>query len=373
MKFLNKKSIITSLVMVLILSLSFMFGSYLNTSNELAIRDVDVDSIGTLSYEEKVEQLKNFYNKYEIDTTNKNSISFTGYIELSDFDLSGFEFLSTNAETTIKKYKTDLDLINEKFYIVVQYIQDDKLINEEKYETSPYYDEYEDDYFIEMPDGSIVSLSQSLQSNNLENCSATLAIVAGLTAAEAAILLATVVVVAVPVIVQVVTTIISWVRSFWSWFRSLFTKTVTTTVSTSISYSLTLSYTDAKTKVEAIPYSNTRTFTPNRYYVAIADTHDGLLYVSTVPIDDLAALAILTTSRFVESAHKGDNKSFVVSLYTCSGVDAYLIASEAGTILGDPGAVHHTATKLGYFNHYHPGSTYTDLSHPHVFYGTPKA
>ena len=56
MKFLNKKSIITSLVMVLILSLSFMFGSYLNTSNELAIRDVDVDSIGTLSYEEKIEK-----------------------------------------------------------------------------------------------------------------------------------------------------------------------------------------------------------------------------------------------------------------------------------------------------------------------------
>lgn len=72
------------------------------------------------------------------------------------------------------------------------------------------------------------------------------------------------------------------------------------------------------------------------------------------------------------SAHKGSNKTFVISLYALNNESALLIATEAGTILGNPGALHHFATKTGYFNHYHPGATYTSLSHPHVFYGTPK-
>lgn len=64
-----------------------------------------------------------------------------------------------------------------------------------------------------------------------------------------------------------------------------------------------------------------------------------------------------------------------MSLYTpdTSGADAYLIAAEAGAILGSPGAIHHTARYPGYFNHYHPGIEYTSQSHPHVFYGLPKA
>ena len=99
-----------------------------------------------------------------------------------------------------------------------------------------------------------------------------------------------------------------------------------------------------------------------------------MLYVSSEPIDNLSALAILTTSTYVKSAHKGSNKSFVVSLYSPdpSGAAAALIANEAGTILGKPGAVHHLANRHGYFDHYHPCNEYTSESKPHVFYGTPK-
>ena len=116
-------------------------------------------------------------------------------------------------------------------------------------------------------------------------------------------------------------------------------------------------------------------FESSKYYIAIADTDDDLLYVSPTSIGELEALAILTTSTFVKSAHKGSNKSFVVSLYTpdTSGSDAYLIAAEAGAILGSPGAIYHEAKEVGYFKHYHPGLKYTDFSHPHVFFGLPRA
>ncbi len=79
----------------------------------------------------------------------------------------------------------------------------------------------------------------------------------------------------------------------------------------------------------------------------------------------------MTGSILVNSAHKGSNKKFVVSLYTPTQDAAVIIATEAGTILGSPGAVHHLAKKTGYFHHYHPGADYASISHPHAFYGQP--
>ena len=357
------------------LCLSFLLPNFAYVNNDLVSRNINVNEMGTLSYEEKSQQLLNTFDEYSI-SNDENTISFEGFVDISSFDFSGIQYLSTTADTTIKKYKTDLDVDNEKFYIITEYIQDDVVVYSEKVETTPYYDEYEDDYYISMPDGTNISISESLSIENFNECSVTLAALGiALTAKEAAVLLSAVVVVAAPVIVEVVnvvvTTVVTWVRSFWSWFRSLFTKTTTvttTTVTTTLSYTISIS----NTKVDAKPYDKTMNFEIDQYYVAVADTDDGLLYVSSKPISNISALAILTTSSYVKSAHKGSNKSFVISLYTPTDTAASLIATEAGTFLGNPGAIHHFATKPGYFNHFHPGLTYTDLSHPHVFYGTPK-
>lgn len=380
MKLFKKKTFFTSLALAFILCLSFLLPSFAYANNDLVTRNIDVNEIGTLSYEEKAQQLLNTFDEYSI-SNDENTISFEGSVDISSFDFSGIQHLSTTADSTIKKYKTYLDINNEKFYIITEYIQDDVVVYSEKVETTPYYDEYEDDYYISMPDGTNVSLSENLSTENFNQCSVTLAALGiALTAKEVAILLSAIVIIAAPVIVEVVnvvvTTIVYWVRSFWGWFRSLFTKrtttSTTTTITTTLSYTLTLSYSDTQTKVEAKPFDKTMKFEIDKYYVAVADTDDGLLYVSPDPISNISALAILTTSSFVKSAHKGSNKSFVISLYTPTNDAACLIATEAGTILGNPGAIHHLAKTPGYFNHYHPGSTYTDLSHPHVFYGTPK-
>lgn len=376
MNLFKKKTIITSMILTLMLCFSFLLPSFINSQNNISTRDIDVNEIGTLSYEEKVEQLLNTFDDYSINN-NETQISFEAYVDISNFNFSGIQYLSTNAESTIKRYKTNLDVKNEKFEIVTEYIQDNIVVYTETLETTPYYDEYADDYYIAMPDGTNVSLSDNLSQDSFNECSVTLAALGIiLTAKEVAILLTAVAIIAAPVVIEVVsvvvTTVVSWVRSFWSWFRSLWTakttKVVTTTITATLSYTISIS----NTKVDAKPYDKTMKFDLNKYYIAIADTDDGLLYVSPTAINNISALAVLTGSAFVKSAHKGSNKSFVISLYTLTSEGALLIATEAGTILGNPGAIHHFAPKPGYFNHYHPGTIYTSLSHPHVFYGTPK-
>lgn len=376
MKLFKSKSCFICIILVFILSFSLTLPNFMSSKNSISTRDINVNEIGLMSYEEKVTQLMNSFDNYSLNNDDFQ-ISFEAYNDISNFDFSGIEYLSTDADNTIKKYKTNLDLENEKFYIITEYIQDNAVVFTENIETIPYYDEYENDYFILMPDGTNVSLSESLSSNSFNECSATLAALGiALTAAEVAVLLTAVVVIAAPVIVEVVnvvvTTVVSWVKSFWSWFRSLWTQKTTTVVTTTTSIALSYTISISQTKVEAKPYDKSMHFELNKYYIAIADTDDGLLYVSQSAIDNLSALAVLTNSTFVKSAHKGSNKSFVVSLYTQTNANASLIATEAGTILGSPGAIHHFANKTGYFNHYHPGQSYTDLSHPHVFYGTPK-
>ncbi len=360
--------------MAIVLSLTFLVPSFFETKQSVATRDIDVGSIGTLSYEEKVNKLLATFDDYSVEN-NDTSITFEASTDISGLDFSGIQYLSTNAEITVKRYRTNLDIENKKFEVVTEYIQDEKTMFCETIETTPYYDEYTDDYYIEMPDGTSVSVSESLSHDNFNECSATL-VLAG---TAVAVLLAAVVIVAAPVISEVVEVvvvkIVSWVRSFWGWFRSLWTSKTTTQTTTTVTISLSYSVTIANTKYEAKPYDKTKKYDASKYYVAIADTDDGLLYVSTIPVDTLSALAVLTSSSYVKSAHKGSNKSFVISLYSAdaTGASACLIATQAGTILGSAGAVFHDAKKLGYFNHYHPGANYSSISHPHVFFGTPKA
>lgn len=379
MKLLKKKMIFTSVLLTIILCLSYTIPGLLGLKQNVSTRDIDVNNLGILSYEEEVDKILNRFDSYSIDNSD-TQITFEAVTDVSNFDFSGIQYLSADAETTTKKYKTNFDIENEKFEIIIEYIQDNNVVYSESVETVPYYDDYTDDYYILMPDGTNVSLSDTLSHDSFEECSVTLvALGIALTAEEVAILLTAVVIVAASVVVEVihvvVTTVVSWVRSFWSWFRSLWTKRTTTVTTTTSTIALSYTVSISQTKFDVKPYDKNIQLENDKYYVAIADTDDGLLYVSSNPIDNLSALAILTTAIYVKSAHTGSSKSFVVSLYSPdeTGTSACLIATEAGTILGSPGAIYHEAKKMGYFEHYHPGVKYTDLSHPHVFFGKPKA
>lgn len=360
--------------MSVLLCLSFIIPSFISINGPILERNVVVDELYTLSYESKAEQIISTFDSYEFESTDDGKIIFEGSINLSSFDFTGIDYLSTEAEETIKKYKTEFDAENELFFVVTQYIQDDIVVYEEKVEIVPYYDDYSDDYYVEMPDGTTVSVSETLQGNNLDECiAATVTIALGLTAKELIVLLAAVIIVAAPqvtnVVTQVITTVVSWVRSFWSWFRSLWTKK-TTTVVTTIVYTISID----KADVKAEKYDKNHKYEDKKYYVAIADTVDKFLYVTKKTISEKAALAILTASTYVKGATKdkyGNFPSLVVSIYTPKAADALKIATVAGTALGSPGAIYHKAKTLGYFDHYHPGIEYTDISHPHAFFGNP--
>ena len=367
-----KKSILP-IFLTLTLCFCLIIPSFLSTKEQTVVRNIDVEEIGAVSYEEKVEQLLGQFDEYNFDTSG-DSITFEGVIDISSFDLYGVNFLSSNADTTIKKYKTNLDAENEKFYVVTQYIQDNIVVYEESVESKPYYDENSDDYYVEMPDGSVVSVYNSLMENNFNEC--LVLTTTAVAATELALLLASTVIICSPTITTtittVVTTIVSWVKSFFSWFRSLFTrkttKQITQVVTTTITYTITI----AGTQIKAEKFEDSKDYEESKYYIAIADTADGFLYVTKESVSDTVALAILTTATYVTGATKNSHGVFpqlVISLYTKNGYDAYLIAVEAGTILLNPGATHHIANRTGYYNHYHPGGDKTHMGKPHVFYG----
>ena len=150
MQFLKRKSIYTSLILVLILSLSFMFGSYLNSSNQLATREVDVDSIGTLSYEEKVEQLKSKFNNIDVDE-DENSFYFSGELKFSTLEL-----LSTNyeGENVIEKYNSVINKEDESITISKELMVNDETESfvSEKFLTE--YDELTDTYYLVEQNGN---------------------------------------------------------------------------------------------------------------------------------------------------------------------------------------------------------------------------
>ena len=150
MHFLKRKSIYISMILVLTLSLSFIFGSFLTASNQLATREINVDSIGTLSYEEKVGRLLNDFDMYSYEF-NENSLSFNGEITRSVGYFSEFDFLSTitNGEVN-QKYSTQLDLEEEKFVLIIGYYQNNELIEKTEQEAIPFFDNEENDYFIKL-------------------------------------------------------------------------------------------------------------------------------------------------------------------------------------------------------------------------------
>ena len=190
-----------------------------------------------------------------------------------------------------------------------------------------------------------------------------------------AALLVITIIVAYPVISQSVTVLVEKVyeviSSFFRWLTRIITKTVTTyIVNTSVKYKVKIgskSYTLTKIK------DKTRTFTRGLFYPAVADTDDGYVYISSVPISQSEAVGILASSKKVKAA--SSNKYFTLSTYTYYSYDARNAAIAAAKVLGKDGYTQHgyhndKGLKKGvFFIHYHPGIPIA--SHAHSFYGSP--
>lgn len=343
------------------------------TTTSLAVRDFDVSDIGTLSYEEKAQDVLEQFDTYAY-TEKDGSIEFNGSLTKSVSEFGGFEYLNTLDESELtRNYSTKVNCETGMISLVITTTQNGEIIEQIEEETTPVYDEETDDYVIILDDGSKISVSESLLTDNLNPCVALLGV-------AAAAVVAIVIIVLVPVIETIVNAIVSAVTSFWSWLKGLFgKKSVFTTVETKeITYSVSINNTTYKLEEYnrvLKKYNDSRYFDNQLYYLAVADTDDGCLYISTTNVSELVAQTVLTSEILIETAHKDKHKNgnlpkFVLSVYTQNQQRAYNLAYAAGKKLGDPGALHHTAREPGYFNHYHPGAAYFD---PHCFYGYPKA
>lgn len=138
MNLFKKKTFITSIFLTLILCCSFLLSNFFNSRQDINTRNINVNEIGTLSYEEEIKKLLDTFDNYSFDNSD-TQISFEAEKDISNFDFNGLQYLSTNADSTIKKNRTNLDIENEKFEIITEYVQDNIVVYTETTETHHYY------------------------------------------------------------------------------------------------------------------------------------------------------------------------------------------------------------------------------------------
>lgn len=102
-----------SIALVLVLSASFVISGFLSSSNQLSTRTIDVDSIGTLSYEEKVEKLRSQFDTIDM-TEDDGNYYFNGEMVIDQYNL-----LSTNyeGENVKNNYSSVINKNNETIKI----------------------------------------------------------------------------------------------------------------------------------------------------------------------------------------------------------------------------------------------------------------
>jgi len=367
MKVNRKNSFFTAIVLSLILCCSFLITSFLPKNQELVVRDINVDEIGTLSYEEKTKQILSSFDNYNV-SSDESKITFEGEIDMSSFDLTGFQFLSTSATNTTKKYMTKFDVETEKIYVTTQYLQEECVVFEETIEATPYYDEENNDYFIDMPSGEKISISETLLCDNLDECLTAEIVGTGVVVAFVAFAILVNDPTVIKNVTTVITQVITWVRSFFSWFFSLFTQKTTYQTSTVVTYVSTPSVTIQGTKYQTkeLTKSNTDCLVQGCYYLCFADPTNGKMYISIFKIEFVIAQGIMYSPTLVPCIGNS-NKDMIVSVFSLSQSAAYSLTCSVGIAKNTP-EVHGT----GYYYHYH--SVYEkltrqgDLARPHAFF-----
>ena len=370
MKTINKRFVIISLFLALVLALPFVLSGFSN-SVSVSTRTINVSEIGTLSYEELTDKMLYNFDVYSSDFSD-DCISFEGNLT-KDFNyFSNLQHLALNDNDKItEKYETKYNIENDTFLVKISYFQDDKLVEEIEHETVPVFDEEKNDYFIELENGNKISVAETIKMENIDNCIAIVDDVAIILTAALAITVAA----AAPVITTVVTKVVNVVKSIFSWFASLFVKktvTQTTKVATPL---LILGNTTYKT--EAKTEADVKKMDQTKYFAAFADPTNGNMYMTVAPILEQEAVAILL-SPSVSKCIGNSERTMISSTYTYFEENALRIAEIAGLDPRTP-AGHPDLNGNGYYRHYHSIATALTIgkkgellnSHPHSFFGLP--
>ena len=174
---LKKSLLLTALTIVVALIATFICNSLIFSKHSLAVRSVNVDEIGTLSYEEKVDQLT---ERFESITTSEDEESyyFSGEIDIDSLDL-----LSTNyqGQEVKEKYLSTINKHDESIVMGKDVVIDGEVVAsvEEKYLTR--YDKASDKYYLVDDQGNEIDVLAELEDENVNECFGLLALISVLT------------------------------------------------------------------------------------------------------------------------------------------------------------------------------------------------
>lgn len=209
MKTLNKKFIIISLFLALVLALPFVLSGFSN-SVSVSTRTINVSEIGTLSYEEKIEKIKSEFDSYEIDDQ-ENFTTFTA-------EIKNISYLSSdNNDSEVKEqFSSCLNKIEETISISNSLIVDGEKIEENNQEFTAYYDEILDTVYLVDSNGNKIDILKEFQESNKDECFFLTALITALTIKQIVAIVVVTVVAATIVVVATSPTIQSEIKKIVS-------------------------------------------------------------------------------------------------------------------------------------------------------------
>lgn len=352
---------IISILLSVILLIGFLFPTFQNNifyefKNQEIIRTINTNELLNTSIEDEMEEFLNQFDEYECIINEAQG----------EILVRKTKYLGDITEI----YETNINYFNDEiteFNIVINTYYDE-LLTQDAYIAQLYYNEEEDEFYI-IFDGELISISEIIDTDILENC---IAIADDLTVAIAALSVASVII-CYPyietMVTTVVTSVISWVKSFWGWLRGVFfTKIITTTIVTTVTY-YQINVFSRTFELEKVENSNQPPREPGLYYLAVVVGPD--VYISLDTITESEAVAVLATTTYVSI----DDMLFQLNTYTEDETDAANIAMQAATCNNYTSITrhgYHGGSRAGvYFKHYHPGPTRAS-GLPHSFFGSPE-
>lgn len=307
-RYYEKKNILVlfSVILAFVFALSFVITNNANDCINSPTRVIDVNKIGSLSCEEKMEKVLSNYNDYKGDVRD-NTLFFEGELIIPYDSLTGVEFLSSATHELTKKHSTYYDVQSESFGLKTLYIQNGQVIKEENEQLSVLYDEVVEDFYFILDDGEKVYVKQTFKEENYDEC---LFLTSVLIGGAIAALFATTVVVSIPAVIsgqrKVFDKISNWLSRFYRPVAKPMPVTNTATPTVTIS--------QTKYKTKEITQTDAKRLSISLYYLCFADPTNGKMYISLNNIDFNTAVVVMSVPVVVPCIGNA-NKDMVASVF----------------------------------------------------------
>ena len=184
--------------MAILMCLSIVLPSISNSQNQLSTRSINAEELGTLSYEEKVDNLSEQFANVQTESDG-DDFYFSGEINYSEIDLLSTEYEDSDVT---KNINAKLSTSEETIEISNDVVIDGEHVFEESFKFSTEYNEETEELFIVDENGDKVNILEELKEENIEECfflTATLSFFAALTVKQ---------IVAIVVVAAVATTVV---------------------------------------------------------------------------------------------------------------------------------------------------------------------